>query len=491
MSDHPPLEQPSGAAPPMGPAGGALAGAYPNPTVPAISVGTAATAALSLGAASGMAASQKLEVPCGTSAAPITAKLQAQISGAPAAPDAGYTLVDFTGMTAPQVAAAVRTALLATVGHNLTIPVPAAAALALTQQSIGAFGNGTITTTFGGTTPSGFTGGRDSLDSVAAMGLATRLSTGQVPAIGADGRVTAATTADVAPSTNRNYITDAEADELDALVAMSSSIPFGNDSSTWDLPGLACETLGGFEVWIRAVMKGTGSGANILPRINGSATTNIGLKRFTDAHSSSLYTDPNYGNFNGYNGVAAAGNYSEGRIICLYPQVSVGGRAIQTEGISRTGSVFEKFWTQLEFGAAGGEITSIGLQVAGGLVFDGALSRYTLFRRNWNWGVTPSNIPTVVSSAQLTAGEYDVLATDSHLQVTATATEDAVINLLAGTSAQIVVTDSGRGCTVNAITIIPNGAETINGASSYEMSDFDGMSVTLRFCAATSNWDVL
>jgi hypothetical protein len=99
-----------------------------------------------------------------------------------------------------------------------------------------------------------------------------------------------------------------------------------------------------------------------------------------------------------------------------------------------------------------------------------------------------ASVPTIVNSSP-----YVLLPSDTSLQVTGTATMPIEIDLTAGTAGRgLIVTDSGYNCTSNNITLVPAAGDTINGvAGNFVMDTFDGMSVTLQYCATTSNWDII
>ena len=101
------------------------------------------------------------------------------------------------------------------------------------------------------------------------------------------------------------------------------------------------------------------------------------------------------------------------------------------------------------------------------------------------------SLPTIVGTGQLTGGVYAVTATDSLLQVTATASVAAQINLLAGGPGLgiKIVNSGGNPATAKQVTIVPNGAQTILGQSSLVLDGRD--SVILAYNTATTDWEVL
>ena len=101
-------------------------------------------------------------------------------------------------------------------------------------------------------------------------------------------------------------------------------------------------------------------------------------------------------------------------------------------------------------------------------------------------------LPTVIGVGQLTGGVYSVQAIDSSLQITATTSTAVQINLLTGNAgAALSITDSGRNCPNCAITLLPNGSDTIDGAASFFMNEFAGQSLTLAYCVPTTNWEIV
>jgi len=107
-------------------------------------------------------------------------------------------------------------------------------------------------------------------------------------------------------------------------------------------------------------------------------------------------------------------------------------------------------------------------------------------------GVVVVRLPTVIGVGQLTGGVYSVQAIDSSLQITATTSTAVQINLLTGNAgAALSITDSWRNCPNCAITLLPNGSDTIDGAASFFMNEFAGQSLTLAYCVPTTNWEIV
>ena len=99
--------------------------------------------------------------------------------------------------------------------------------------------------------------------------------------------------------------------------------------------------------------------------------------------------------------------------------------------------------------------------------------------------------PTVVGTAQLANGVYAVAATDCRLQVTATASVAAQVNLRAGAAGArlSVVNSGGDPATAQQVTVVPNGADTILGQASYVLDGRE--SAIFEYNTATTDWEVL
>jgi hypothetical protein len=148
-------------------------------------------------------------------------------------------------------------------------------------------------------------------------------------------------------------------------------------------------------------------------------------------------------------------------------------------------------WVKLDMTYMGvDEIVSVGL---GGSAANemAAASSYVLYRTGGTPVIVPSASPTIVGTGSLVGGVYTVLATDGHLQVTATATVSAQVNLMAGsTGAKLIVTNSGGDpATAKQVTVMPVGADTVLGSTSLLLDGRD--SVTLAYNTATTDWEVL
>ena len=100
-------------------------------------------------------------------------------------------------------------------------------------------------------------------------------------------------------------------------------------------------------------------------------------------------------------------------------------------------------------------------------------------------------LPTVVGAAQLTGGAYTVTAAYARLQVTATSTVPAQINLPAGSAgATITVTNSGGAAdTANTVTVVPAGADTILGNTTLAINGRE--TYQLAYNTVTTDWEVL
>ena len=100
-------------------------------------------------------------------------------------------------------------------------------------------------------------------------------------------------------------------------------------------------------------------------------------------------------------------------------------------------------------------------------------------------------LPTVVGTGQLTGGVYAVTATDSRLQVTATASVAAEIDMRAGAAGArlSVVNSGGDPATAQQVTVVPHGADTILGQTDYVLSGRE--SAIFEYNTVTTDWEVL
>lgn len=135
----------------------------------ALTTGTSATGSLIVSGTRTFTGGENLYIPCGTLAAPTAAFLVLQISGSPAA-TGGYTGVEIGGLDTDGKAAAVKTAIEAVSGHNLTI-TRTGSRLDLVQNSPGGFGNGVIWHNVDWCTTTGMSGGGSPSTQMSAMGI--------------------------------------------------------------------------------------------------------------------------------------------------------------------------------------------------------------------------------------------------------------------------------------------------------------------------------
>jgi len=94
----------------------------------------------------------------------------------------------------------------------------------------------------------------------------------------------------------------------------------------------------------------------------------------------------------------------------------------------------------------------------------------------------------------VTTASYSVLDTDTYLSDTRTATGTSAINLPALSASNdgkmLYVFDSGYNASVNAITINPNGADTVGNAAS-NVIECSGLGLLIRGNNATKDWEVI
>jgi len=93
------------------------------------------------------------------------------------------------------------------------------------------------------------------------------------------------------------------------------------------------------------------------------------------------------------------------------------------------------------------------------------------------------------------AGPYVVLATDYALEVRRTATAAISINLpsiaTVGGGWILISIDSGYNAAVNNITLVRNGADTINNVAGNYVQNVSGSAIWLKANATTNNWEII
>ena len=92
------------------------------------------------------------------------------------------------------------------------------------------------------------------------------------------------------------------------------------------------------------------------------------------------------------------------------------------------------------------------------------------------------------------ATPYNIVATDCYLQCRRTATGVLTINFpsiaTVGDGYVLIVNDSGCNCNTNNITLVRNGADTIDNVAGNYTMNVDKMSLTFVANATTSNWEI-
>ena len=93
------------------------------------------------------------------------------------------------------------------------------------------------------------------------------------------------------------------------------------------------------------------------------------------------------------------------------------------------------------------------------------------------------------------AGPYTVLATDYVLEVRRTATAAISLNLpsiaTVGNGHIVISKDSGYNAAVNNITLVRNGADTIENVAGNYVQNVTGSAIWLKANATTNNWEII
>lgn len=146
-----------------------------------------------------------------------------------------------------------------------------------------------------------------------------------------------------------------------------------------------------------------------------------------------------------------------------------------------------------------------GVADAGNLVFPGGapniqsdLKSYSVFYDNTVSGLTAENVQDAIDEVAVanittaTSNPYNVTTNDQYVLVNVVAAGAVTVNLPAGAthvSKTVVIKDrKGAGGTTTPISVVPNGAETIDGSASYSLST-NYASVTLVFSG--TEWSVV
>ena len=94
----------------------------------------------------------------------------------------------------------------------------------------------------------------------------------------------------------------------------------------------------------------------------------------------------------------------------------------------------------------------------------------------------------------LNATPYNFLATDFYIQDRYTLTAASVINLpsiaTVGDGFVVWVKDSGQNCSANNITLVRNGADTIELSATDLVFIADGIAIMLIANTTTSDWEI-
>ena len=158
-----------------------------------------------------------------------------------------------------------------------------------------------------------------------------------------------------------------------------------SDALVYDVTGLAGDTQGPIELYFFLALKGSSYVGNMDVRINGSKSTNITNGLVQGIYNSVAFAWAGAGNPDLLGGAHyAAGDWGIVRITIPFPQSSLGARLIRCEAWFHQayGSYrLQQNISALEFAAAGGEITSLGIELpSGSILFDSSLTRSSLRR---------------------------------------------------------------------------------------------------------------
>ena len=158
-------------------------------------------------------------------------------------------------------------------------------------------------------------------------------------------------------------------------------VPLGVDAAAFDTGALACDTLGGFDVTFKVVVKTTAAGGDGVLRVNGSASANLAFQglgilagAYANVAANFLYQP---------GGGWVANNEAVIRITCSRPESTLGRRMIHVWAmhVKNADEVISAMYLLASFRAAGGEITSVGVGLTGaGGTFDATKTSYSLRR---------------------------------------------------------------------------------------------------------------
>jgi hypothetical protein len=163
---------------------------------------------------------------------------------------------------------------------------------------------------------------------------------------------------------------------------------FGADGVTWDLTGLACDTKGGFRLFLHLVHKGNPGAEDVgALRLNGSTTSNISGQA-TETVNTSNYAGPVPATYStcrlwGYTFLTRT-TVLDVDIYCPAPE-SGNSRTLYVTVTTYNASTIDVTRYVLRLASAAGELVSVGAQLTttGSLVYDGA-SSYYIFERQLN-----------------------------------------------------------------------------------------------------------
>ena len=119
--------------------------------------------------------------------------------------------------------------------------------------------------------------------------------------------------------------------------------------------------------------------------------------------------------------------------------------------------------------------------------------------RNWSLGIDGNmkfgGGQNVKGTDVNVAGPYTVLATDYVLEVRYTTTAPISLNLpsiaIVGNGHIVISKDSGYNAAINNITLVPNGADTIENVAANYIQLVSGSAIWLKANATTNNWEII